>query len=120
MSIFAWLVIGHLVGDWMLQTDWMAREKQNGLVARALLIHCLIYTGTLMATLALVAARHALSPPYLSVGLIVLLSHWLIDGARLAARWSQLLRQTKQTFVRIMVDQTLHLLVLAFVIEFLF
>ncbi len=120
MSTFAWLVIGHLVGDWMLQTDWMAREKQNGMATRALLVHCLIYTGTLMAFLALAATRHALAPPYLTVGLTILLSHWFIDGARLAARWSQLLRQTKQEFVRIMVDQTLHLLVLAFVVEFLF
>jgi Protein of unknown function (DUF3307) len=30
MEVFAWLLIGHAIADFALQTEWMARAKQPG------------------------------------------------------------------------------------------
>lgn len=48
-------------------------------------------------------------------GPAVFLSHWLIDGTRLVNLWMRVSRQSDLETVRLMVDQTLHLLVLALV-----
>lgn len=49
MTTFAWLVIGHLVGDWVAQNDWMAKGKRLGLVNAAGLAHFSIYTAAVLA-----------------------------------------------------------------------
>lgn len=117
MNIFTWLVIGHLVGDWMLQNDWMARGKQQGFFTPAILIHCSVYTLTVLATLWLASLKHVAHPSYLTFTLIIFLTHWLIDGGNLAGYWMKLWRQSRLLFVRIMVDQTMHVAVLAALIE---
>lgn len=119
MTTFTWLLVAHLVGDWMLQNDWMARHKQDSLVNRAIAVHCIIYTFTLLISLWLAASKHAFQPSYLRFGLFILVSHWLIDAASLAKRWSRLFRQSNTSFVQVMVDQTMHVVVLACLIEFL-
>ena len=45
MNIFAWLFVGHMVGDWLLQNDWMARGKKTGMFALPGLVHYSIYTA---------------------------------------------------------------------------
>ena len=47
------------------------------------------------------------------------ISHWLIDGFQLAARWGAIAGQSSTYFVRIVVDQTFHLLVTAALLEWL-
>jgi len=117
MNIFTWLIIGHLVGDWMLQNDWMARGKARGFFTQAIFVHCTVYTLTLLATLWIATNKLSQSPPYSTFLLIIFISHWLIDGGNLAAHWVRWWRQSRLLFVRIMVDQTLHILVLAFFME---
>lgn len=110
MTYFEWLLVGHLVGDWLLQNDWMVRLKQNGLLNRAILVHCLIYTAILL--LAHQVASPA-GPDLLLFVPAIFLSHWIIDAAALARRWIRLFGQTDAAFMRIAVDQVLHILVLA-------
>ena len=117
MNIFTWLLLGHLVGDWMFQNDWMARGKQRQLINKEILVHCLVYTGILALTLWRATRHDPMSPPYLTILAIIFLSHWLIDAGNLAGHWVHWLRQSKTLFVRIMVDQTMHLVVLAVVAE---
>jgi hypothetical protein len=50
VEIFAVLVVSHLVGDYMLQTDWQALNKRGGLgtdseAQRALVSHVVSYTA---------------------------------------------------------------------------
>jgi hypothetical protein len=118
MTLFNWLLIGHLVGDWMLQNDWMARNKQRRWFSPAILVHCTIYTLSLVIAL---WWAHPANPPtlYLCFIAIIFLTHWLIDAGNLATLWMHLLRQTRLGFVQITVDQTMHLLVLAAMIEVL-
>ena len=118
MNLFNWLLLGHLVGDWMLQNDWMARNKQQHWFNPAILVHCAVYTGALLTTLWW--GGHAdPAPPYLLFTAIVFLSHWLIDAGRLAVRWARWLHQSRVHFVQLMVDQTMHVIILAVLVELL-
>lgn len=112
MSTFAWLLLGHFVGDWVLQNDWMAREKKGGLLTLAGMIHFLIYAATVTGALWLSGVRERGPLFYLLFGGLVFASHWLIDGTDGVERWMRFFRQSRLEIVRLMVDQTLHLLVL--------
>lgn len=119
MTTFTWLLVAHLVGDWMLQNDWMARHKQTGLINPAIAVHCITYTVTALGSLWLTASQNATHPPYFIFSLFILLSHWLIDATSLAQRWVQFFRQSELKFVQLMVDQTMHIVVLACLAQFL-
>lgn len=111
MSVFDWLLIGHLLGDWVLQNDWMAKHKQSRLVNPAIALHCTIYTAIQWVVLRLVSPASLES--VLGFTVFLFLSHWIIDAADLAGRWNRLFHQTDVLFMRIVVDQVLHLVVLA-------
>jgi hypothetical protein len=115
MNIFAWLLVGHLVGDWLLQNDWMARGKKTGLLALPGLVHYSIYTAITTGLPWLSGEARKDMVFYLAVGALIFLSHWLIDATRLVESWMRFFRQSQIEVVRLMADQTLHLLVLALV-----
>ena len=117
MTLFSWLLVGHLVADWMLQNDWMARNKQSQWFSPAILVHCTVYTLILMVSLWFADPPDAQIPPYFSFALIIFLSHWLIDAGRLATHWMSLLHQSPLHFVQMMVDQTMNILVLVVLVE---
>jgi hypothetical protein len=112
MNIFIWLLVAHLLGDWLLQNDWMAKGKKQGPFALAGILHFTIYTGTVVAALWLSGVRDKSPMSYLVIAAAVFLSHWLIDARDVAAHWMRFYRQSNLEMVRIMVDQTLHILVL--------
>ncbi len=119
MSIFAWLCIGHLVGDWMLQNDWMARNKRGRWWSAPCIIHCFVY-ATVIVQAAWIGSRGAI--PAMQLGALfglIFLTHWMIDGFDLARLWGDAINQTQTAYVRIVVDQTMHLIVLAIVVSFL-
>lgn len=114
MTPFGWLCLNHLVADWMLQSDWMAGGKRTSFTSLAGLVHYIIYTALTTLTLLLIAPGLDASV-YLLLSTLVFLSHWLIDGTNLVQWWMRLVGQRDQTMVRLVIDQTLHLLVLAVV-----
>ena len=113
MDIFAWLLVGHLVGDWLFQNDWMATGKKQKFFSWAGVSHFVIYTMTVVFTIYLFGVGRYNPAFYLILGLLVFISHWIIDGTRIVDIWIQLYRQTDSVMMRVMVDQTLHILVLA-------
>lgn len=113
MTLFVWLVIGHLLGDWVLQNDWMAKGKQQNWINRAGLTHFSLYTATVLAALGLAGWRERSPGQLLAIGVSLFVTHWVIDAGRLAERWGHFYRQSNVEIVRLMVDQTFHLLVLA-------
>lgn len=120
MNVFTWLLIGHLVGDWLLQNDWMARGKKQGLVTAPGLIHFAIYTS--VVTIALWVSdvvEKSNGDYYICFGLLIFISHWLIDATNLVEGWIRFYGQSNLIMMRIMVDQTLHILVLAMLSTFL-
>jgi hypothetical protein len=113
MNTFGWFLLGHLVGDWLLQNDWMARGKREGLLTKAGAMHFTLYTATILGALWLSGYRDGGTATMLTLSAIVFLSHWLVDAGNVAGRWMHLYRQSDLEVVRVLVDQTLHLLVLA-------
>lgn len=120
MDIFAWFILGHLLGDWLLQSDWMALGKRRGLFTRAGLVHYTVYTLSILGVLYLSNEIPRTSSSLLLIGLIVFISHWLIDATNLVKLWMAVAGQRDQIMVRVMVDQTFHLLVLALLAQMFF
>ena len=85
MISFAAVVLGHFVGDFLLQTKWMALTKtKKGFVGYgALLVHCLVYTLSIMVI------TWNFSPLFAA---LVLASHLPIDRWSLATKWLKLIR----------------------------
>lgn len=113
LSTFDWLLLGHLVGDWLLQNDWMAKGKTRSLLNLAGTVHFTIYTTIIIGALWLSGVRDKDLGFYLVISAIMFVSHWLVDATRLADRWMRLYRQSDLQWVRMVVDQTFHILILA-------
>jgi len=79
-DIFARIVLGHLVGDYLLQSKAMALKKsEKGLTGIAwCTFHSLIYTASVCLFL------WTLNPVVVA---LVFLSHWPIDRWSLASKW---------------------------------
>lgn len=112
MNTYAWLLLGHLLGDWVLQNDWMAKGKKKGLLTLAGVVHFAIYTGVILGALWLSGVTGRRPAFYLTFGMVVFVSHWLIDATDGVEWWMRFYRQSRLEVVRVMVDQVLHLLVL--------
>ncbi|RJX20036.1 MAG: DUF3307 domain-containing protein [Ammonifex sp.] len=109
MTLFEWLLAGHLVGDFLLQTRWMAENKTA--LWFPLAVHSTVYTAAV--TLFSLAAG-GLSPPAV---IIVFLSHLFLDRRGFVNLWARYLnRSDDNKWLKIMIDQTLHVLVLVFAI----
>jgi hypothetical protein len=80
LTPFEAILLGHLVGDYLLQNNWMAQRKQAHLAP--CLVHCVIYTIS-------VCSFTSFSPCWL---LAVLLSHFPIDRWSLADKWLHLIK----------------------------
>jgi hypothetical protein len=117
MDTFDWLFVGHLIADWMLQSDWIARNKQRSWFNYAVLIHCIVYTVVLVGALWLSRRNNTQITPYAAFTIIVFFSHWLIDAGNLPRAWMRVMRQSPLPFVRLMVDQTMHVMILAVLVE---
>ena len=114
MNAFTWLLVGHMVGDWLLQSDWMAREKKQSFISKAGMTHFVLYTIVVMAMVWLFCGDGKSPIYYLAIGLVIFVSHWLIDATTIVERWMQFYGQdSNRDFMRIIVDQTMHLVVLA-------
>jgi len=117
MTEFNWLVVGHFVADWILQNDWMAVGKHDSLFSIAGVVHYIIYTAVILSVWVFCTPVPVGIASFTMVGLIILLSHWLVDGVNLATRWMQIYGQDDQPMVRVVIDQTFHILVLAGVVS---
>lgn len=82
-DFFASLLLGHLVGDYLLQNKWMAMNKSAS--TWKALVHCTIYSEAIMIFTYTFFNRH------LIWGLLVFLSHFPIDRWGLADKWLDLI-----------------------------
>ena len=103
-SVLIWAVTIHMVVDWMLQTDWMARNKTN-------LRHPAAYVHSGLHALGLMLVF----PWFLALGVGV--THLLIDTRKPVTWWIETIKQMPRTTplfttVEIWLDQIFHVLVL--------
>ena len=117
MSLFDWLLVGHLVGDFLLQTDGMAKYKAQSWT------WMLKHVGLYLAVMALVLGAYALSTPVALWGLglallFIAVTHIILDRREFTLAWMRLIGITSDLGLLIIVaDQVFHVLVLVFVVQ---
>jgi hypothetical protein len=118
VEIFAVLVVCHLVGDFLLQTDWQAQYKYGGLGEdpvrrRALVHHVTTYTLAFVPALIWIAAEYDLLRAIL-IGIVVAVPHMVQDDGRLLDAYIAGVKGLAQTSpgLRVAVDQSFHVVFL--------
>ena len=118
VEAFAAFVVCHLVGDYLLQTDWEARNKRGGLgsdpeARRALLSHIASYTLAFVP--ALIWLADDIGAWAVGIGALIAVPHMIQDDGRLLAIY---LRRVKHVdgqanpSVAAAADQSFHFLAL--------
>ena len=90
VEAFAAFVVSHLVGDYLLQTDWQARNKRGGLgpdpvARRALLSHIAGYTLAFVP--ALIWLADEIGAWAVAIGALIAVPHMIQDDGRLLASY---------------------------------
>lgn len=103
-DILVWATVVHMVVDWLLQTDWMARNKTN-------LRHPAAYVHSGLHTLGMLLVF----PWFIALG--IGFSHLLIDTRKPVTWWIETVKQMPRsspvfTHVEIWLDQIFHMGVL--------
>jgi hypothetical protein len=117
MSLFDWLLVGHLVGDFMLQTDRMAAYKAR--YYRWLLRHVTVYMIIITIILVAYALTHPVPVWLFAVAWLFLLStHIILDRRHFTLWWMRLVGlSSEQMWLNIVVDQVFHIITLAIVAQ---
>ena len=116
--MFVVFLVSHLVGDYLLQTDWQARHKHRGLggdpvARRALVSHVLTYTLAFAQALVWIAGDHGTGT--LAIAVAVAVPHLLQDDGRCVAAYMRRVKRCDVDAVPMVgaaVDQTLHVVAL--------
>jgi hypothetical protein len=118
VEVFAVFIVSHLVGDYMLQTEWQATHKHRGLTGTrvqraALLSHIATYTlAYVPALIWLWGGNHAW---VFLIAAAIALPHLIQDDGRLLARYAAEVKRTDiaaNPALGAMVDQSFHVLAL--------
>lgn len=111
-NLLFWGLIFHFIGDYLLQNDWMAKNKTKSYLVA--FVHALIYSLLFLFIVDIYS------------WLIILISHFIIDRFRLAVYWVKIINwnfksnnfgfdESKPSFVSvwllIIVDNTIHILI---------
>lgn len=117
VEIFAAFAISHLVGDYLLQTEWQALHKRGGLTnhdpasRRALFSHVTTYTIAFIPIVLLAAGGWEIAWAFA----LIFVPHLIQDDGTLLAIYMRRVKhadpKTNQ-LLAIVVDQTFHLLAL--------
>lgn len=119
VEVFAALVVSHLVGDFLLQTEWQATHKFGGLrrgraqAGRALFTHVLTYTLCFVPAFVWLAGE--IGWDFAWVAALVAVPHLIQDDGRLLLGY---IRRVKHSdagpgdLVFVMADQSVHVVLL--------
>ena len=114
VEVFAVLVVCHLVGDYLLQTDWQAMNKRGGLsgpreATRALFRHITTYTLAYVPALVWIGDEIG-APEAVGIAAVIAVPHLIQDDGRLLTRYIERVKGAREAPPRIFltVDQTFH------------
>jgi hypothetical protein len=118
VEAFAVFMVSHLVGDFLLQTDWQARHKFGGLgpdpeSRRALVSHTISYTAAFVPALIWLATD--IGAWAIGVALLIGVPHMVQDDGRLLdafVRNVKGLAAEAPSGLRLAVDQSMHTVML--------
>jgi hypothetical protein len=117
VELFAAFVVSHLVGDYLLQTDWQAVHKKGGLswgnpvARRALLMHVTTYTLAFLPVLLI----DKLDVELLWAIPLIFIPHFIQDDGRLIAWYMKRVKGIapgQNDHVAAAVDQSFHFVAL--------
>ena len=113
-EIFLYLLIAHLIGDWIIQTYWMANEKSKSLaplLAHVFTYHIFVFIALYLAGVPLISNLWAT--------LFLALTHAILDNRRFEFWWLRKIKKVEEKDVPIWlllgVDQSSHLLLILIV-----
>ena len=116
VSVLAGFLVAHMVGDYLLQTDWQARHKRCGLggdpvARRALLAHVTTYTLAFVPALIWIADELDVAWAILSA-VLIFLPHLVIDDGRVVQIYMTRVKRANgfEAGLAASVDQTFHIL----------
>jgi Protein of unknown function (DUF3307) len=116
-TVLVALLVSHVVGDVLLQTDWQARHKVRGfgdrVARRALIRHVALYTLAFIPALIWIGDDTS-APRAIEVAALVAVPHLLVDEGHLVRAWLRDVKGAPQPALGLMiaVDQSFHLLCL--------
>lgn len=118
-AVFLVFLVSHLVGDWILQTDWQATNKSLGLTSdgasrRALASHALVYTLCFIPSLIWLSDTLSAEEALLVAALIGV-PHFVQDDGRLIQAYARRIKKLDTAIhpvVLLAVDQGFHVLAL--------
>lgn len=118
VEVFAVFIVCHLVGDYLLQTDWQALHKRGGLgrdstARRALVSH--VTTYTIAFSPALLWLVFEIEAEVIAVAALIFFPHLVQDDGRLLNRYMtdvKNLSYKDNPVVFGAVDQSFHVLTL--------
>jgi Protein of unknown function (DUF3307) len=114
-SVLMALLVSHVTGDVLLQTDWQALNKGRGaddaVARRALAGHLAAYTAAFVPALVWIGRTRGIGRS-LSVGGVVVGSHLVIDEGRVAGAWARRVKRSPKPPLALLiaVDQGFHTL----------
>ena len=118
-EVFAVLLVCHVAGDFLLQTDWQALNKRGGLTRgnrngrRALFSHVFVYTLVFVPAVIWVATETtALALALLPV---VFIPHLVQDDGTVLMAWNRTVKRSSSTpgdLLFMAIDQSFHVVVL--------
>jgi hypothetical protein len=117
-AVYVALLVSHLSGDFLLQTEWQALNKRGGLGRdrerrRALAAHGLTYTLAYVPALAWLATEHGVAAA-VALAAAITLPHVAVDDGRLLFAWLRRVKHCKEPtdWLIAAVDQSFHLVML--------
>ena len=109
-DMLSWLLVGHMAGDYLFQTRWMAEQKTTRLSALA--VHSAVYACAVW-----LASLSAGGLSYPSV-LFVFVTHAALDRRSFVLWWCRNVTHSDLPWLVIMTDQAMHCVILAMVCFF--
>lgn len=109
MGLFDWLLVGHVIGDFILQTSWMQRKTQEWF---PLLVHAMVYT---IAVTAMSFLSNGKGLSWLGI-LVIFGSHVILDHRKFIHFWAEKVTGASQIeWLKITLDQAWHIVILGMV-----
>lgn len=99
-------MLGHIIGDFYLQTDKLAAKKKKS--TPSMLLHCLLYTIVLGVGVSILSGGVVET---LAISMMIFVSHLIIDLFKRELEK----KPTNKEYVVFLVDQGMHMLVLFFI-----
>ena len=115
MSLFDKLLVAHLVGDWLLQTEWQALNKSKNIRAMAshIGVYSLVMLGVLVVDFGFQNIYVYLMVAFLGVSHAILDLGWPV--VRLMKMTRGIVTRPPERWLMMVVDQIIHVVTIAIV-----